>query len=188
MGSWHYREPERRRGRRWLPRICTCTPTRLAPSTPSSTARAQAVSCACAANRALSPPPPPRLRSFTVLCLQTSPGLRFSTPAGPDVWVDLRSLAGCRLFMSVSGGKDGYLCSQSPSPAGAPKFPGGQGGAVVSGPLGSVAAFPSSSSGCFHKRKGVGTSTHSRGFTRPGLAAVSVVIPQDSVRSPWWSR
>lgn len=133
-------------------------------------------------------PPPPRLRSFTVLCLQTSPGLRFSTPAGPDVWVDLRSLAGCRLFMSVSGGKDGYLCSQSPSPAGAPKFPGGQGGAVVSGPLSSVAAFPSSSLGCFHKRKGVGTSTHSRGFTRPGLAAVSVVTRQDSVRSPWWSR
>lgn len=171
-------------GRRWLPRICTCTPTRLVPSAPSSTARAQAVSCACAANRF---PPPPCLRS-SVLCLQTSPGLRFSTPAGPDVWVDLRSLAGCRLFMSVSGGKDGYRCSQSPSPAGAPKFPGGQGGAVVSEPPGSVLAFPRSSLSCFHKRKGVGTSTHSRGFTRPGLAAVSVVTRQDSVRSPWWSR
>lgn len=36
--------------------------------------------------------PPPQVHS---LCLQTSPGLCFSTPAGPDVWVGLRSLAGC---------------------------------------------------------------------------------------------
>lgn len=38
---------------------------------------------------------PPPLPPVVSLCLQTSPGLCFSTPAGPDVWVGLRSLAGC---------------------------------------------------------------------------------------------
>lgn len=69
---------------RWLPRIRTCTPTRSTPCTTSSTARAQAVSCACASSR---PPPPSPLPQVVSLCLQTSPGLCFSTPAGPDVWV-----------------------------------------------------------------------------------------------------
>lgn len=59
------------------------------------------------------------------------------------------------------------------TPSWRPKLPGGLGGAVVSGPLGLVAAFPSSSLGCFHKRKGVGTSAPPRGLTHQSLAAVS---------------
>lgn len=39
--------------------------------------------------------PPHPLPQVVSLCLQTSPGLCFSTPAGPDVWVGLHSLAGC---------------------------------------------------------------------------------------------
>lgn len=145
MGSWHYREPERGRGRRWkgggggYPGSARALPHASFPVRPLPL-HAPRQSLA-PAQRICPPPSPPCLRS-SVLSLQTSPGLRFSTPAGPDVWVDLRSLAGCRLFMSVSGGKDGYLCSQSPSPAGAPKFPGGQGGAVVSEPPRLSLGFP----------------------------------------------
>lgn len=50
-------------------------------------------------------PAPAPLPQVVSLCLQTSPGLCFSTPAGPDVWVGLGSLAGSRLLMSASQGK-----------------------------------------------------------------------------------
>lgn len=53
-----------------------------------------------------------------------------------------------------------------------PTLPGGLGGAVVSGPICSAAAFPGSGSGCLLKRNGTGTSAPSRGFTRSGPAAV----------------
>lgn len=100
---------------------------------------------------------PPPLPQVVSLCLQTSPGLCFSTPAGPDVWVGLHSLAGSRLLMSASQGKARYLCSPLPPPVGAPSSQVGWAELWFPGPLGSVAAFPSSSLGCFHKRKGVGT-------------------------------
>lgn len=83
-------------------------------TSPDSLLRLRGESCVC-----LSLPPPP-LPQVVSLCLQTSPGLCFSTPAGPDVWVGLRSLAGCRLLMSASRGKARYLCSPPPPPAGAP--------------------------------------------------------------------
>lgn len=100
----------------------------------------------------LLPSPLPQVVS---LCLQTSPGLCFSTPAGPDVWVGLCSLAGCRLLMSASRGKGPLPVFPAATPSWRPKLPGGLGGAVVSGPLSSAAAFPSTSLGCFHKREWV---------------------------------
>lgn len=53
-------------GRRWLPRIRTCTPTRSTPRTTPCTARAQTVPCACAAIRLSTPPP--CLRSSVCVC------------------------------------------------------------------------------------------------------------------------
>lgn len=76
--------------------------------------------------------------------------------------------------MSVSCGKAGYLCSQPPPQLAPQSSQVGWAELWFPGPLGSVAAFPSSSLVVSTKEKReVGTSTHFRGFTRLGLAAVS---------------
>lgn len=82
---------------------------------------------------------------------------RVLEPLMPSLW--LNEPATC--FPSPS-----HLCCWRPT------LPGGLGGAVVSGPICSAAAFPGSGSGCLPKRNGTGTSAPSQGFTRSGPAAV----------------